>query len=168
MGNISNISGSNIGGIAHLYWVFQSDCQNIQFSLATLIATVNLKTGCSWNEIYGSNGTISSESAPKDSDPGILYSYTLKIQIPKNRQDVEAILASMNQRKLIIKIEDKNGTVRLYGSMEEFMIMTYQSLTPADVPGFNGYELTFQGDLIHPALFIPTENGISGNIVPST
>jgi len=162
MTNIDIHTGVNIGGVNPIKWIYQKDIDSISFSPATLIAVVILKSGKTWNNLYGSDGTINIESDPKDTDPGMIYTYTIKMLVPKNRLDAEQQLFEMDGRKIVIKVRDKNGTVRLFGTTEGAFTKIHKLLIPGDVPGFNGYEVTFLGDLMHPALFIHSEDGIPG------
>jgi hypothetical protein len=162
MENINIHSGINIGGVTPVQWIYQNDIGSITFSLATLIAGVTLKSGKAWNNLYGSPGTINIESDPKDSDAGMVHTYKIKMLVPKNRIDAEQQLFQMDGRKIVVKVKDKNGTVRLFGTTDAAFTKTHKLLMPGEVPGFNGYEVIFLGDLTHPALFIPSEDGITG------
>jgi len=64
----------------------------------------------------------------------------------------------MTGRRLILKSGDKNGTIRIFGTMDCPMKVTSKLLKPAVMEGFNGYELLFTGEFFHPAAFywIPT------------
>lgn len=162
MANINIHTGINIGGVTSVQWIYQNDVGSCQFSPATLIAVVTPKSGKSWNDLYGSPGTINIESDPKDSDAGMVHTYKIKMLVPKSRIDAEQQLFAMDGRKIVVKVKDKNGTVRLFGTTESFCTKTHKLLMPGEVPGFNGYEVIFLGDLTHPALFIPSEDGITG------
>ena len=162
MGNINKHTGSNIGGLNPVQWVYQKDIESMSFSPATLIASISLKSGKDWNDIYATPGTISMESTPNDGEFGMVHSYTISMEIPKTRIDAEQELAKMDNRKLIVKVKDKNGIVHLYGTTDAAFIKTHKATIPEDVQGFNGYLLIFTGDLPHPALFIPSEDGIQG------
>jgi hypothetical protein len=162
MGNINIHTGINIGGVNPVQWIYQKDIDSITFSPATLIAEVTLKEGKAWNDLYGTDGTISVESDPKDTDQGMVHTYKIRILVPKTRLEAEQELALMDGRKIVVKVQDKNGTVRLFGTMESAFTKTHKLTIPGEVPAFNGYEVIFLGDLTHPALFIPKEDGITG------
>jgi hypothetical protein len=162
MDNIYGHTGINIGGVNPVQWIYQKDIYSITFSLATLIAVVTLKSGKEWNDLYGSSGTINIESDPKDSDPGMIHNYKIRMLVPKTRADAEQQLFQMDGRKIVVKVKDKNGTVRLFGTTDAAFTKTHKLLMPGAVPDFNGYEVIFLGALTHPALFIPSEDGITG------
>ncbi len=162
MGNINIHTGINIGGVNPVQWIYQNDIDSITFSLATLIADMTLKEGKEWNDLYGSPGSINIESDPKDSDPGMVHNYKIRMLVPKERIEAEQQLFSMDGRKIVVKVKDKNGTVRLFGTTDAAFTKTHKLLMPGEVPGFNGYEVIFLGALTHPALFIPSEDGITG------
>jgi hypothetical protein len=123
---------------------------------------VTLKTGKAWNDIYATDGSISLASDRKDDDPGPLYDYKITMLIPKSRIEVEQQLGEMDGRKIVVKVTDKNSTIRLFGNMDQAMTSSFLLLLPGDVPGFNGYQLTFQGDFQQPALFIQIGDGDPG------
>ena len=91
---------------------------------------------------------------------GMKYLYKLKILVPKDRIAVEAELFRMTGRKLILKVGDKNGTIRILGTMEIPMKVTSKLLKPAAMETFNGYELLFSGEFSRPAGFLQPPTGI--------
>lgn len=153
MGNILRHTGINIGGLNSISWIFREDVGIFSFNLSTLQCQVTPKLGKSWNAIYGTPETIQLESEQQDTPAGIKYIYKLKILVPKDRAPVENELYSMAGRRLIIKSGDKNGTVRMFGTMDCPMKMTSKILKPAVIEGFNGYELLFTGEFFHPAAY---------------
>lgn len=57
----------------------------------------------------------------------------------------------MTGRHLILKSGDKNGTIRIFGTLECPMKVSEKLLKPATIEGFNGYELLFSGEFSYPA-----------------
>ena len=158
MGDILRHTGTNIGGIGKVSWVFFEDTAAIRYNEATLCCSVDLKPGRSWNSLYGTPETIQLESEQQDTPAGLKYIYKIKILVPKDRLEVEVELFRMNGRWVILKITDKNGTDRLFGTKENPMKATSRLLKPAMVEGFNGFELLFTGEFSHPSGFIPQDN----------
>ena len=66
---------------------------------------------------------------------------------------METELYAMNGRRLIVKSGDKNGTIRIFGTLDSPMKVTSKLLKPAVIEGFNGYELLFAGEFSTPAAY---------------
>ena len=153
MGSILRHTGINIGGLNSISWIFKEDVAVFSFNLINLLCQITPKLGKSWNAIYGTPETIQLESEQQDTPAGMKYSYKLKILVPKDRAPVETELYSMTGRRLIIKSGDKNGTVRIFGTMDSPMKVLSKILKPAAIEAFNGYELLFTGEFFHPAAY---------------
>lgn len=159
MGNILRHSGINIGGLNSISWIFREDVGVFNFYLSSLNCQITPRPEKSWNEIYGTPETIQLESEQQDTPAGIKYSYKLKILVPKDRAPVESELYAMTGRRLIVRSGDKNGTVRIFGTMDCPMKVTSKILKPAAMEGFNGYELLFSGEFTHPAAYYVPPTG---------
>ncbi len=153
MGNISRHTGINIGGLNSISWIFRENVGIFSFNLPTISCLIAPKLGKSWNAIYGTPETTQLESEQQDTPGGLKYLYKLKVLIPKDRAPVETELYAMNGRRLILKSGDKNGTVRVFGTMDCPMKVTSKLIKPAAMEGFNGYELLFTGEFTHPAAY---------------
>ena len=159
MGDISRHSGINLGGLNPINWIFREDVEAYTYDDSTLYCTVTPKTGKSWNSIYGTPETIQLESEQQDTPSGMKYLYKLKILVPKDRAPVESELFRMTGRQLIIKLTDKNGTIRFLGTMDSPMKLTSKLLKPPALETFNGYELLFAGEFTKPAGFVEIPTG---------
>jgi len=159
MGNILRHTGINIGGLNSISWIFREDVGIFSFNLSTLGCLIAPKPGKSWNAIYGTPENIQLESEQQDTPGGMKYVYKLKILVPKDRTPVESELYALTGRRLILKSGDKNGTVRIFGTMDCPMKVTSKLLKPAVMEGFNGYELLFTGEFFHPAAYYLDPNG---------
>jgi hypothetical protein len=153
MGNISRHTGINIGGLNSISWIFREDVGIFSFYVSSLNCLITPKLGKSWNAIYGTPETIQLESEQQDTPAGMKYIYKLKILVPKDRAPVESELYAMVGRRLILKSGDKNGTIRVFGTMDCPMKVTSKLIKPAAMEGFNGYELLFTGEFNHPAAY---------------
>jgi len=160
MGNILRHTGINLGGLNPVSWIYPEDVAIFNSSDSSLYCLIVPKTGKSWNALYGTPETIQFESEQQDTPGGMKYLYKLKVLVPKDRITVEAELFRMTGRKLIIKVGDKNGTIRIFGTMESPMKLTSKLMKPAAIETFNGYELLFAGEFTKPAGFLLPANGI--------
>jgi len=159
MGNILRHSGINIGGLNSISWIFRENVGIFSFNLSTLNCLISPKPGKSWNAVYGTPENIQLESEQQDTPGGMKYIYKLKILVPKDRTPVESELYAMTGRRLILKSGDKNGTIRIFGTMDCPMKVISKLLKPAVIEGFNGYELLFTGEFFHPAAYYLDPNG---------
>ena len=159
MGNINRHTGINIGGLNPVSWIFREDVAGFTFNDTTLYCSVTPKTGKSWSSLYGTPETIQLESEQQDMPGGIKYIYKLKILVPKDRASVESELFRMTGRCLIVKVTDKNGTIRIFGTKDTPMKMTSKLLKPLVLEGFNGYDILFSGEFSKPAGFIQSSGG---------
>jgi len=160
MGNILRHSGINIGGLNPVSWIYPEDIAIFNTSDSSLYCLIVPKTGKSWNALYGTPETIQLESEQQDTPGGMKYLYKLKVLVPKDRITVEAELFRMTGRKLILKVGDKNGAIRILGTMKMPMKLTSKLLKPAALETFNGYELLFSGEFSGPAGFLQPPTGI--------
>ena len=154
MGNILRHTGINLGGLNPVSWIYREDVALFNCSDSTLSCVVYPKIGKNWNSIYGTPETMQLDSEQQDTPAGVKYLYKLKILVPKDRAPVEAELFRMTGRQLIIKLTDKNGTIRILGTMESPMKLTNKLLKPAALETYNGYELLFTGEFSKPAGFL--------------
>jgi len=159
MANILRHTGINIGGLNPVSWIFREDVAGFTFNDTTLYCSVTPKTGKSWSSLYGTPETIQLESEQQDMPGGMKYIYKLKILVPKDRASVESELFRMTGRCLIVKVTDKNGTIRIFGTMDIPMKMTSKLLKPLVLEGFNGYDILFSGEFSKPAGFIQSAGG---------
>ena len=159
MGNILRHTGINIGGLNSISWIFREDVGIFSFNLSTLNCLISPKPGKSWNAMYGTPENIQLESEQQDTPGGMKNIYKLKILVPKDRTPVESELYAMTGRRLILKSGDKNGTIRIFGTMDCPMKVTSKLLKPAVIEGFSGYELLFTGEFFHPAAYYLDPNG---------
>ncbi len=153
MANILRHTGINIGGLNSINWIYREDVGIFSFNPVSLNCLIAPRLGKSWNALYGTPETIQLESEQLDTPGGMKYVYKLKILVPKDRALVETELYAMTGRRLIIKSGDKNGTVRIFGTMDCPMKVTSKILKPAAMEAFNGYELLFTGEFFHPAAY---------------
>jgi hypothetical protein len=164
MGDIYRHSGFNIGGHNLVSWIYKEDVADLQINFSSLYCSVALKAGKSWNVMYGSSETIQLESEQQDFPAGMKYVYKLKMLVPKDRAPVESELFRMIGRHLIVSLTDKNGTIRILGTMESPMKVSSKVLKPATMEGYNGFEVQFAGEFSKPAFFIQPPSGtVIGN-----
>jgi hypothetical protein len=146
-------TGGNIGGINPVQYVFKEDISSFIINPDSLIAVIELIPGSSWNYLYASPDSIQIEGKEEETRAGVKYHYELKMQVPKDRVDVERILFQLNNRHLIINVIDKNGVSRFFGTKESPMKKSGKLLKPSNVEGYHGWEVVFTGEFSQPASY---------------
>ena len=158
-------SNGNIGGVNPLQYVFREDVQSFSINPVTHSGLITLKAGKAWNYLYATDETISCSTKEEKTTSGMKYTVEIKMLIPKDRLDVEVLLWNLNTRHLIINLADKNGISRFYGTMQCPMKKVGTLVKPANVEGYNGWELVFTGIFTEPpAYFLYSYGG--GIIAP--
>jgi len=153
MSNIVKHPGRNTAGLIPIWWAFASDINRLTIDKPTLHCAIELKAGKKWNYMYGTDETIDFDSEETAKPAGTQYSYKLKFLVPKDRPSVEITLRQMERRGLVIHVTDKNGVMRILGTDENPMRKSGKLKKPANLEGFNGWEVTFQGDFSMPAFY---------------
>lgn len=153
MSNINKHTGENISGIKPIWWVYASDVDEMIVDIRLLHADITLAQDKSWNFLYATDETIELDSDIQEADAGKLFIYKLRCLVPQDRADVELILMAMADRGLILHVTDKNGIIRILGTTDTPMTMSYKLKKPGNTEGYNGWEVVFQGALPNPACF---------------
>ncbi len=152
MAVLKNTNG-NIGGVNPVLFVFKDDILSYNVNPVTMVGVITLKTGKVWNNLYATDETIQLTCKEDPTPAGIKYSYEIKMLIPKDRSDVEIALYAMNNRHLVINLIDKNGVSRYFGTMDIPMKKLGTLTKPANVEGYNGWEVVFTGAFSAPASY---------------
>lgn len=152
---LRHING-NIGGLNPIRYIFWEDILTFTVDPVTLVGDITLDTGKVWKYLYATADTIQLEIKQEDTPAGILLLCQLKMQIPKDRADVEALLYSLSNKKLVIEAIDKNGICRYLGTKLLPMRITSKLLKPATFEGYNGWEVIFNGEFSSPPAYGPT------------
>jgi hypothetical protein len=159
MTNILKHTGSNIGGINPIQFIHAEEVSIISYNETDLTVSITLKSGKTWSYLYGTDGTIMIDHKEEESDAGLQHTYTIQFLVPKNRQDISSTLENNKGRPLIIKLQDKNGMIRLFGEIDNPMRLTSRELNPANVEEYDGYEVKIFGTFSHPAGYIQEDPG---------
>ena len=154
MTHILKHTGSNIGGINALNFAPDDDFESIDIDLSTLDATYSFIVGGGWRHLYGTPGSIVLKAKEEQTDAGTKYIYSFELLTPKDRKYVEKSLLLIKGQKLVIRAMNKNGTVRLFGTLESPMRVVSKLQWPASVEDYNGYKVVIQGEFSHPAGYL--------------
>jgi hypothetical protein len=153
MTNIVKHPAGNIAGLIPFWWVFASDISVQAIDKTSLACAITLVSGKKWDYLYGTNDTIELDSEETDKPAGTQYTYKLKCLVPKDRSTVETALREMERRGVVIHATDKNGVVRIFGTKDNPMRKASKLKKPSNVEGFNGWEVSFQGEFALPAFY---------------
>lgn len=158
MASIVKHSGTSVAGVFALYWAFAGEFDQVDYNRRSGYVTPVLSQGKAWNGIYFTDETAQVESEEETTAGGTLYRYRIKLQIPRDRREVEETLRSMNGRRIVVMVTDKNGNTRVYGDKENAMKKQSRLVINAPSDGFNGYELELSGEFSRPAGFLLSDD----------
>lgn len=149
--NILKHTGQNIGGVNALNFAFHNHFESFSTDLFTMQVSYELSIGHQWYYMYGSPDTISIEEVEENTQAGLKYVYKIKLSVPKDSQVITKTLFSIAEKGIIIKAMNKNGEVRVYGTVDFPCRLLTKTRWPGSVGEFNGYEFVFHCELPHPA-----------------
>lgn len=153
MSEISKKSGLNFSDLKKIEYVFRDEILSCEINLSDLKATINLKTGFAWKNIYFSPGSVDHKlDEERETPAGIIYDQQLTIREPKVSNDLSALFFKMKGRPVVLRITDVNKNIFLMGSDIHFVKVK----TPARTTVSNGYQVGFSVSLPHPLPFIQT------------
>lgn len=96
--------------------------------------------------VYCTQGTIAYREGVEYTDNGKVHSLEIKGFTPYDSEAKAAQLDSLfGYEYFLVRFCDNDGLIRLAGSKEQFLSLSYELGTDADVPGSRGYSLNLQG-----------------------
>ena len=152
-------TNGNFGGINTIKYLFKEDIASLIIGRDTLLATLVLKSGRVWKDLYGTPSTMQIESKEEPMPSGMKYNCQIKMMVPKDRIDAEVTLMQLNNRHLIISATDSNGVERYYGTLDCPMKKISKLIKPTNIEGYNGWEVVFSGDFSSPPAYPAIESG---------
>ncbi len=168
MANILKYTGGNIAGLNPVQYVFSDEIASEAYTQSNLSVTLSLKSGKSWKYLYATPDSIQLESKEEMTPAGMKYSYQIKMLVPKDRNEVEAVLMDLNNRLLVLKVKDKNGVTRIFGTVLQPMRKLSKLSKPPTIEGYNGWEVIFQGEFSLPAFYDLSDTGAVPFPIPAS
>ena len=77
-----------------------------------------------WEEFYGSPSSILFKETKKDSDAGKYYLQSVGCQYPDEDDDNLDLLNSIENKRIVLRLEYTSGKVKLMGTFESWVIMS--------------------------------------------
>lgn len=133
----------NIPGAYTLEYVYKEDVDSIDDD-------VTLKSGKAWDTIPATRGTIQPSTKQKDSDGGAIFETSVKFKIPKDESGYTDTLKTLSARNLILRETDKNGTVRIIGTLDFPARLQFE----ISKSSYNGYDCEITQTDIAPPIYI--------------
>lgn len=148
---IANASSQNMGGLTALGIALKADIAD--FLSLNGSCKITYASGKSALSVYFTRGTALVSTPPAD---GNMYGIEIKFRSPKDRPALlEAITPYIN-KEVIVVATDANGEVKVYGSPDCPLKLTYAP-TPKGVPAdYNGIEFSANGLDFAPGRFLVT------------
>ncbi len=154
MSEITKNAGQNFSGIKKLEYVFQDEIKSCSIDLNDLKASISLKEGASWKQIYFSPGSLDHELDKEvETTAGTRYDQRIGLREPKISNELSSLFFKMKGRPVVLRITDVNLNIYLMGTDIHFVKVKQVGKTTGP---FNGYNLDLVCSLAHPLPFIQT------------
>lgn len=134
----------NVGRLQLVFFMYQKDVvqvpyvadvygQNVAFT-----GTITIQDGSEVSHLYFTPGTDSFEERSSISEQGELYNTTLKLSVPKDREEVSTTLAAIRDNLMFVVYIDRNEVVKVVENLrlEKALVISED----------NAYNLTFVGN----------------------
>ena len=140
MTEITRHTGQNIGGFKSLQYVFTDDVAICDFSsLHEILITFN--NGKGWLDFYFTPGSLKIKVKVKQTNAGEVYTHYITLRVPKSNKELADQLSKMYANGIMLRVEDGNGIVRIFGEKMSAIYPSHKLLLPGEVENYNGYEL---------------------------
>ena len=113
---------------------------------------VNFVTGKDFLNIYITPGKSKISIKPKNKNGNTIYEVKMVCLHPKDRALAAEILMNIARHNVLAKYTTGNGEVKLIGTHLEWAQVSVEP-TNEDGGGYDGYEITIEGDFSQPPLF---------------
>ncbi len=128
--------------------------QNITIGKPNSSNQVSVVNSGSWDEIIFTMDTASFSDSSKSVSEGIMYKQKLAWKIPKVGPSNHAIAHAYDNKKVVLRVTDANGTVYILGSEKAPAYINVKSRIPTKPSGLNAYSLSVNYESPHPAYFV--------------
>lgn len=119
--NILKLNEDNLGGAKLIRFIDINEVTAVPEPVdQTIIDPVELATGAEWNTAEFTTFTLGFNEQQVLSDGGtIAWEATVQGQVPKDRPSILDLLTRYHNKRVLAQVEDRNGLVRLLGTIEE-------------------------------------------------
>jgi len=163
MADINKSSQDNVGGFNRVRFI---DINNIikindaidhTLDIDDIVIFSNEYFPNDWSTFYGSTETIQLDIETVETDAGKHYEITLRLRYPKDQALITNIFLDMANHAYLILVTNNQGETKLLGNKTSPMRMNFRILSPADIPGYNGYQVEFSGKFTYPPYSVNEE-----------
>lgn len=131
--------------------LLDNEVASIEENIIDGTVSVNFEEGHSWKEIYTTKESHSFEDAESFEKNGSLYNQKLIVNHPGDGAENQKLLKDLNQRPLIIRMQQLDGYYKLLGTIDNPVFI---NVGLSSVGMATGRELRFFRESAEPAPFI--------------
>lgn len=145
---LSKHNGTNLAGIEKIEFAATEQISTVVYSPNYEIrAFVVFEEGYDWQPIPFTQDSAEVLEPEEDTEQGMLYLPRIPFRIPKDYLDRLQFLGPLEYCDFIVKVTDKNGFAKLYGTVEQPMQFRKEIVKQGNVPSRNAYLCEFYGRL---------------------
>ncbi len=108
-----------------------------------ITSPIVLESGKNWIKIYSSTKNIDYKSQEKTNKAGNYFKTKLDLEVPKDNPETLFTLLEMQLHKFIVKIQQKNSTIKILGTANEPLQFQFDTIVKDKK---NYYAREFTGD----------------------
>jgi len=142
--NLAGIEKIEFAPIEHISWLASPSNFEIR-------AFVIFEEGYDWQPIPFTQDSAEAPEAEEDTEHGMVFLPRIPFRIPKDFLDRLQFLNALEYGDYLVKVTDKNGFSKLYGTLEQPMQFRKEIVKQGNVPARNAYQCEFYGRLTHAA-----------------
>lgn len=157
MADITQTYMNNLGGIQEIKFIHKQNINNIPSSIDHVIteSAITFAAGESWNVLYFTADTAKPTIELKEDSFGNHYfEIQLQCNLPKDASGITKLLEQLKRYRHILRIEDKNGQVTLWGTTTNPLKAMYNIVKGKKAADYNGYRITFKTQAIKPPYYL--------------
>lgn len=144
----------NIGSITSIQYALASDISSISAPDDNGAVDITFNNSKSFSTFTFTPETASFSEEQKDTDAGPLFEQGLSFKLPKIQTIMHAVVESLLDQDIILKITDGNGVTVIMGTPEVPVRASWRMSRPQGASGYNGYEVSFRCNSTGPAPFL--------------
>lgn len=145
--NFPGIIGFDYSPVEHV-------CTIPDYEGVELQAPVNFKPGFTWLQGYSTQDIGGFTESDSDTGAGTVYSTSFKGVVPKNSPGILALFVQLRERKHILKIQDKNGMLRVAGTKRNPLHFRFSQDHGNGPDSLNSFVYEFYGSSFAPSPYL--------------
>jgi len=147
MSDLKRHTGENLGGIARIWYAFQSETRPFINFWNEPPSISQLDFDSYFHEIEFEKFKAFASSQPRDTPSGLVWPVNLGIMLYKDRPEIRAELRQIDHRKIYLYIIDQNGQGTFFGYMQAALVLLSGHTTGTPFGDTNQYDFQFSAEL---------------------